>query len=681
EIDWDGRVDAEKIRLASGRTTATQSKLSIDGRGKLEADGDMTATGSIAATATALTDEARKITVDTLKVGLSPLQLSHAGRTAWTGRIDLGGSSAVLPGIDVKPSQLSFDGRAEVTAGAAAPRGRLEGKLNIGRFRLQLADLALWMEHQAASGNALIVLNGDAAVPVTAAGSFSMTGVTAGSTRSPIDLLSLGRFEIDDARIGADGAATVSAVRVTKLQSIQKRRQGKDQGYPWRAELGRGVVTRIVRGANGDLTAAAADFDSLTLRVTNTVGGLLGLEALGLTPTDHGPPPKPAPSPVRGRPAAAPRVAIGHIDISGNSRIAFEDRVPSTPVRMALGPVTLRVDALDSARPAVASPVRLAAKIGDFSSVRVTGTARPFAAKLNLDMQAALTGFNLPALSPYAADLLGINLQTGLFDGDIAIKVVDEKLDGTTNLKISNLQLEEVAKGQGKLAVESGMPVETVVSLLRDGDGVINLRIPVSGELSDPQFDFSAAIGQAVAGAVRNTASTLLSVVFPVVPLFEAVQESETRRALDLKPLDYPLGSAAINDAQRTYLGNLAKLLGGRPALKINICGFAGPADWPAIHGARVAAAEEAAAPKTSVGIAARQAGGWLRSAVGAKSAPPPPPPEADPDALNDLAAERSRTVKAYLAESGGIAEARLFECRPEVETDGAAKPRVEVRF
>ena len=196
-----------------------------------------------------------------------------------------------------------------------------------------------------------------------------------------------------------------------------------------------------------------------------------------------------------------------------------------------------------------------------------------------------------------------------------------------------------------------------------------------------PQFDLSDAIGKAISGAVRNTASTLLSVVFPVAGLLEAAEESQTRSDLGLRPLDYAPGSAELTEAQRGYLGNLAKLLGQRPGLRLNVCGYATARDWPAIHAQRLAEAEAAAAPKTSVGIAARQTGDFLRRAVGASKGAPPPPPPLDEDTLRELAGQRSSAVKLYLATSGAVAEDRLFECRPEVETDEAAKPRVEVKL
>lgn len=684
QVDWDGHVDIGNIKLASGAANLSQGRVNWDGKIKLEADGDVTATGTLTSADLSLADAATKIAVGAAKVALAPLQLAGHDdpKLRWKGRVELGTTSVNVPGFSGEPGTLVFDGKAEFDADAPAPRGSIEGKLTAGRTRIQLPDLAAWIEQQSATANATVLINGKAAIPVAMRATIAVTGLTAGSTRTPHDYVSLGRLDIEDARMSSDGAAAIAAVRMSKLQSIQRRGQGKDTGYPWRAEFGRATLSKLARTASGDMSAAGLDIESLLLRVTNTATGLHGSDALPQSSMAKPAPPAPPRAPAPGRaPPSGPGIALGYVEVKGDSRIVFEDRVPTKGVRMTVAAIGMRLDKLDSTRPAQPSPIRLSAKLGDFSALKLSGTVRPFAAKLNLDIQARLTGFSLPTVSPYAADLLGVNLQTGRFDGDIAIKVIDEKLDGTTTLKVSNLDLAEVAKGEGKLAAGAGMPIETVVGLLQDGDGVITLHIPIAGELSDPKFDLSEAIGQAVAGAVRDTASTLLSVVFPVVPLLEAAEAADTRRGLDLRPIDYAAGSAELTDAHRRYLGDLAKLLAGRPGLHLNVCGYAGPRDWPPIFAARLAAAEAAAAPKTSVGIVARQAGDLLRNAVGATPRQPPPTPPADPEALSDLASERGRAVKSYLANAGGVSDERLFECRPEVESDESAKPRVELRF
>jgi hypothetical protein len=680
EVAWDGRIELHDVAADSGKLNLAQDKAVWDGKAALH-DGNVELSGELSLADTKLGNGDTKAAIASLKAALKPLKLAggEAPKLDWKGRIELGTATLAAPGFAAAPAKLVFDGAAQIDM-ASAPRGRVTGKLESGRTRTTLPGAAMWVEHQSAAGNTTLTLNGKTAP--TAQTTLAVNGLTAGSSAGPHDLAAIARIDLDNIRLLADGGVSIAAVRVNKLQSLQRRKQGKDAGYPWRAEIAKTTITNLARSANGDITAAAVDLDGFTARVTNSATGLHGLDAM---PAAAPAPPPRAATPPRGRaaapppPANGPRVAVGRFEVKGNSRILFEDLGTSPVVRLT-APVTLRIDQLDSGKPAQLSPLRATARHGDFGELRLTGNLRPFAPKLNLDMKANMKGFSLPVVSPYAAQMLGVHLQTGRFDGEIAMKVIDEKLDGTTTLKLSNLELAEV-QGDAKLSAGTGMPIETIVGLLRDGDGIINLNIPIAGELSDPQFDLNDAIGQAVTGAIRNTASTLLSVVFPVAGLIEAAEEEQTRSDLGLKPIDYTPGSADLSDTQRTYLTNLAKLLGQRPGLRLNICGYAATRDWPAIHAARVVAAEAAAAPKTSVGIAARQTGDWLRKSAGISKEPPPPPPPPEEDALRELAGERSRSVKLFIAQNGAVAEERLFECRPEVELDDAAKPRVVVKL
>jgi hypothetical protein len=130
--------------------------------------------------------------------------------------------------------------------------------------------------------------------------------------------------------------------------------------------------------------------------------------------------------------------------------------------------------------------------------------------------------------------------------------------------------------------------------------------------------------------------------------------------------MEFAPGSAALTQAHRRYADDVAKLAKQRPRLSLKVCGRATAKDIAAL------------APKNQPAI---------RDAEGRQPprAEPEPAPVAlgapDEQALHELAVERQRILIAYLIERGGVAPARITECRATFDPTDQGKPRAEVLF
>ncbi|MBX9634841.1 MAG: DUF748 domain-containing protein, partial [Magnetospirillum sp.] len=296
------------------------------------------------------------------------------------------------------------------------------------------------------------------------------------------------------------------------------------------------------------------------------------------------------------------------------------------------------------------------------AQISASGNARMFAANLGGDLKAELRALELPPLSPYAANTMGVHLQTGHLDAEISMKANQGKLDGAMQLVLSQLFIAQ-PDPNAPLAKRADMPIETVLDLLRDSDNRIQLRIPVHGDLSNPDFDVSDAVGQAVGGALKSTMFTTLKVAFPLAGLISLVIDEAESRRLALEPLGFNPGADALGDPERKRLMAVAKLMGEHPNLKLTLCGTAQPNDWPALVERK---------REEELGVLAK-----IQKLVG--TAPKAPASAADMTRLSELADARAQTAKNFLVDQAGMDPGRLFTCRPRVETDGKSLPRVDL--
>jgi len=643
-VRWDGtRIEGHGSVSASGATLAGAGwsvgfgTLGLDlGRlawagGRFDADGKAEARRAELRTG--------ELTLSAAALRLGAPSFSLAEGLTWRGDLALDQAQLRRPDLDLRPRSATWAGQVALDSTFAA--GRAEGRLDLGATEIGVPGLAIAFAAARSEGSA--ILDPGTAQGITAQTKLSADRVRVTQSRPPGRLwAALDHVEADEASLGPKGeigARTLSAQRLAALS-----RPGP-AGYPARVEAATLRLDRPALAPDGGLSAGSARLGGLVARLTRLPGGLLGFSDPPAADDDGGPP---------------PRLAIGRIEIADDSRLLFEDRVPPETVRLELERLAATLGAVDSARPERDSPFSVSAALGG-ATLTASGHARPFGRPPSGEIDARVTALELPPLSPYAAQALGLDLRTGHFDGQIKGRAAQGQLDGRLDLTLNNLSVAAPRPGS-PLGQQVGMPIETVLDLLRDGDGRIRLGLPISGRIDRPDIDISDAVAQAVAGALKSTMVTTLRLAFPLSFLFDLATDDSGR--VGLPPLAFPPGEATLTGPQRESLSRLAQLLRDRPGLHVSLCGVAGPADAPVL-------AERRRADRPLIRRLGRLLGGAeAADAEGAEEARA---------GLLSLADQRAAAVRAVLAEDEGIPAGRLFGCRAEIDGAEGAAGRVEL--
>lgn len=364
--------------------------------------------------------------------------------------------------------------------------------------------------------------------------------------------------------------------------------------------------------------------------------------------------------------ATPARVRISSVQVRGASQLRYEDEMVTPPYRTALQIGNARLTGLDSDPAAQAAALSVSGKIGEYSDLAFTGTVQPFAPRLTLDLSGTITSLELPPLSSYTTRSLGYNLTSGQMDAEVALQIEQGELKGASKLVINNL---EVAPGDPQrmeeLTTQLSMPLDAALSLLRDKNNDIRLKLPISGDIADPKFDLGDAINQAVGKALRVAAVSYLKFYFQPFGALITIGKwvGEAAASVRLDPVAFEAGRATLDATANQYLDRLAGLMQERPKLRVKLCGRAAPADRDALEEAAKAAAAQRA----------------QEAKVKPPAQPPPPPPRVTKEQLQALAHRRAAVAKDYLVSRRGIAAERLFVCKPELDSAAEAKPRLEL--
>ncbi|BDG09431.1 DUF748 domain-containing protein [Anaeromyxobacter paludicola] len=326
-----------------------------------------------------------------------------------------------------------------------------------------------------------------------------------------------------------------------------------------------------------------------------------------------------------GRAAPAWRTGVGSFQIAGGE-VALADRSVRPPALLTLGDIQARITHLSS-DPSVRSVVDVRAKAGGAAPVSITGTLNPLQKEAFTDLKVASRGIDLSPFGPYAGKFLGYGIQKGKLHLDLGYKIVRRSLTATNVVKLDQLTLGDKVESPDA----TKLPVKLALAILTDRDGVIDLDVPVEGNLDDPEFRFGKVIWHTVLNVLVKVATSPFSLLSAIAG---GGQE-------DLSMIAYAPGEDAPDAAAQKRLAALAKSLSQRPALGVEIEGTADPEQDGKVLRLQQFREEhpEVKGEPTPAQLAAV---------------------ELDPEALPELAAERAHGVRDALV-AAGIDQARLF--------------------
>jgi hypothetical protein len=231
--------------------------------------------------------------------------------------------------------------------------------------------------------------------------------------------------------------------------------------------------------------------------------------------------------------------------------------------------------------------VDLHGEVDAFSPVSITGEVNPFSAAISADLALDFRNMELTLFNPYSGKFAGYNITKGKLTTELHYKVDGRKLDAQHHIVVDQLEFGD--KTASKDAVS--LPVKLAVALLKDRRGVIDLSIPVTGSLDDPQFKVWPIIWKVFVNILEKAVTApfaLLGALFGGGP--------------DLQFIDFQPGAGQLDSAGADKVKIVVKALAERPQLKIDVpIGVVAELDRPALVEAQfLAQVHEAQAARDS---------------------------------------------------------------------------------
>jgi hypothetical protein len=424
--------------------------------------------------------------------------------------------------IELLLADASFKGTVNFADSPAGPRVRVSGDTAIEEFRANSVA-------GSAAGSTPVATTASASASATA-GAPGRRGLGLGEELLSWKALSLRGLDVSL----APGTATTVDVKETALSDFFARVIVRDTG---RINL-------------QDLVKSAANSNPGTATATVSAAAV------------------PASAPASGTTSAtvaalAPVIRFGPLSLL-NGKVYFSDRFIKPNYSANLTELTGRLGAFSSVAPEGApqlADLELRGRAEGTASLEILGKLNPLAKPLALDVKAKVRDLELPPLSPYSIKYAGHGIERGKLSVDLAYLVLPNgQLTASNQIILNQLTFGDPVEG-----APASLPVRLAVALLADRNGVIDINLPVSGSLNDPQF----RIGPIIFKVLVNL------VVKAITSPFSLLASAFGGGGDELSQVSFAPGSAVLSAQAAQGLDKVAKALTDRPALKMTVIGTA----------------------------------------------------------------------------------------------------------
>lgn len=352
----------------------------------------------------------------------------------------------------------------------------------------------------------------------------------------------------------------------------------------------------------------------------------------------------------------AMRVKIGQLLLDGDNRVQFTDRSTDPVFEAEVAVHSAQISGIDTGGEQQ-SQFSLEGEINQFAKLQAEGAVNLIGSPRSGHWNASLTGMELPGLSPYSMKYTGYFLKSGQLNLTLEGTLDKDILEGQNHIRLNRLDVNPVDQEQAaKFQQKISMPLGTAVAVLQDSDDNIDLDLPISGSLQDPEFDYQSIINRVLSkGLKQGVMSYLTKALQPYGALITltqtAIKAGQNGAFISLEPIRFEPGGTELAGDAADYLDQLTQLLDERSALRLNLCGVTVEADRLLLQEALAEENEDADEPLEPEALA-----------------------EALKGRLSELAENRSKTIKQQLQQR--LAADRLFLCYPQIDQEG--EPRVE---
>ena len=208
----------------------------------------------------------------------------------------------------------------------------------------------------------------------------------------------------------------------------------------------------------------------------------------------------------------------------------------------------------NSTKPTV---VKLDGNIGQYGRMQIQGDLVHSDFKSFTDFKIDFDNIALNDLSGYSGKFVGRKIDEGKLSLDLSYYIEKSKLEAKNNLVISKIKLGDTIQSPEAL----NLPLELAIAILEDSNGIIDIKLPLKGNLDNPEFSVAPIVWQ----AFTNLIAKAITAPFSLLGSLFGFGEDE------INSVPFYFGDSTITPVQKEPLDKIAEILNSRHKLAIKL--------------------------------------------------------------------------------------------------------------
>lgn len=249
------------------------------------------------------------------------------------------------------------------------------------------------------------------------------------------------------------------------------------------------------------------------------------------------------------------KINIGPLNIK-NAKLNFEDKNLPIAFKTTVSKINGNISEFNNDK-ASTSKLEVKGVVDEYGTTKITGIVNPNSIKVLTDINMIFRNIEMSNFTPYTGKFIGRELDTGKLDLDLKYNIQKSDLDAQNNVIITKLKLGKNVESKDAVS----LPLELAIALLEDSSGVIDINLPISGNIDDPQFSVAPIVWKAFVNLITKA----LTAPFSLLGAIFGFNENE------IKSVNFDFGQSEITPIQKETLDKISKILIKRPNLVIKL--------------------------------------------------------------------------------------------------------------